>query len=214
MITKTRSSAKNWSRDAKQLDFDNTRLSRSTVQSRQAIGAPSVDESVVGNMRPSVQAAVEDLAQMMPAKINEIKIFEEGTTPDGHAMIERLVVEGSATDDPLFVYGVPVKVNAGDARAAITQNIYEALQEYQANNLLFKSVSKVSGVDNQLDVEFSDTRPHDNFSITAGLIVITGATIQEAVPGYGVWVKIGEQPITTVGPTPVTTNMVYFKRVS
>ncbi|QHJ79043.1 MAG: hypothetical protein [Caudoviricetes sp.] len=211
-MTKSRTAAYNWSREGDHLDFDNSRLAQSTVSGRQSIGAPSVDQSIKGNYRPSVQAALEDMAQMYQTRINEIILLEEGTTPEGVSMIERLIIEGTAPALPLFVYGIPVKTSAGDNRATITQKIFDTLQTLQADNKFFKSVSKVSGVDNQIDVQFADTRPHTNFNMSLGEIVITGSTQTEAVPGYGSWTRIGSVDITN--DQSQVTKAFYYKRTA
>lgn len=190
-LTKTRSASRNWSREADQLDFNNTRLSQSLVSSRQSIGAASTDQSIKGKYTPNVQSALEDMASMFPVKVNQVIMMMDGYSPEGVSMIERLVIDGTAGVEPVSVYGIPVKVESGDNKSTITTKIYDALQILQSEDKFFKSISRVSGVDDQLDVEFLDTRPHDNFDYAEGTITINGSTIQDAVPGYGVWARIG-----------------------
>lgn len=211
MFTKTMENAKNWSRESDNISFDNSRLSQSLVSGRQAIGSPSVEQSEKGNISPNVQSAIEDMAQMFPVSINQIILMEDGNEPGGSAMIERLTIEGSADFGSLYVYGIPVKTTPGDNRATITQKVFDALQIQQGNNKLFKSVTKVTGQENQLDVEFLDTKVHDNFSTSANEIVITGETLQAAVPGYGTWTRLGSVDIKNDDNK--ITKAYYFKRI-
>lgn len=210
-MTKTREHSKNWSRDAIQLRFDNHRLPQDTISGRQSIGAPSVDGSRVGNYTPSVQSAIEDLAGISVARINEVVMFQEGDDPHGVSMIERLMIDGTASGEPLFVYGFRIELSAGDNRAVITQKIYDTLQTVQAEKGYFKSITKLSGTDNELDIEFVDFRPHDNTAINMSTLTVIGSTVQSAQPGYGTWVKIGEQDLTS---DTVTTKVIYFKRTA
>lgn len=211
ILTKTRSNSRNWSRDGIQLRFDNHRLPQDTISGTQGIGAPSIDGSRVGNVEGSLQTAIEDLAGISVAKVNQILIFEEGTDPNGVSMIERLVVDGSDSGQPLYVYGFHIELTVGDNRATITQKIFDTLQTVQADSGFFKSIRKVSGTDNELDIEFADCRNHDLTSIVMPMLTIHGSVLQEAVPGYGVWTIVGSQSVVADG---ITTKMNYFKRTS
>lgn len=211
-LTKARSAAKNWSRDSNRIEFDTTRLAQSTVNGRQPIGAPSVEQSEKGFYGSSVQGALEDLAELYQHHINDIVIRESEDMPTGASMIERLTITGTATDTPIFVYGFPVKLNPGDNQDTITQRIFDRLQIEQGNGNYFKTITKVSGSPNELDIQFMDTRSHDNFSATFDLVNINGSTMQPAVPGYGTWTRIGEQEIDN--GQGIKTKMVYFKRIS
>lgn len=213
-MTKTHSSSQNWSREADQLDFNTTRLPQTTVSGRQSIGAPSVDQSIHGKYTSNVQSAIEDIAVLFPVKINQVIMMEDGTIPDGNPMIERLTIEGTAGSEPVFVYGFPVKVEAGDNRATVTQRVFDELQTVMAQGNFFKSITKVSGAENQIDVEFPDTRVHDNFNFTSpfGSLTILGSTLQEAVAGYGTWTKVGTFEVTNPD-TSVKTKINYFKRI-
>lgn len=212
-MTKTQSSSMNWSRHAGQLDFDNHRLSQSMVSGRQAIGGPSVDESREGKYTANVQSAIEDIAQLFPVAINQIVMFEEGTVPGGFSMIERLTIDGFTNNEPVYVYGIPVKTNPNENKQATTQKIYDTLQVEMANNKFFKKVEKVAGTDDQLDIEFIDTRPHDNFNFNTSTLTITGVTQQQAVPGYGTWSPIGTVDVTNAD-TGAVTKINYFKRIA
>lgn len=211
-MTKARQSSKNWSRDSNHIEFDTSRLPKSTISGTQPIGAGSVEQSEKGNFGSSVQGAIEDIAQLFQHQINDIIIRDSEDNPAGESMIERLNINGSASTVPIFVYGFPVKLTPGDNRATITQKIYDRLQLEQAEGRYFKSVSKVSGVDNELDIQFLDTRNHDNFNAIYDQVSISGSTQMEAVPGYGTWTRVGEQTIDNGSGQ--TTKMVYFKRIS
>lgn len=212
MNTKARISAKNWSRDSNRLEFDTSRLQQSTVAGTQPLGAASIEQSQKGFFQSSVQGALEDIIHLYQHDINDIIIRDSEADPAGDGMIERLTITGTATDTPVFVYGFPVKLNPGDNQATITQRIYDRLQIEQGEGRYFKMVAKVSGVDNELDIKFLDTRPHDNFNEVYDQVVINGSTQQEAVPGYGTWTRIGEQEIDNGSGQ--KTKMVYFKRIS
>lgn len=211
-ITKARQSAKNWSRDSNRLEFDTSRLQQSAVSGIQPIGAPSIEQSSKGFFESSVQGAIEDIAQLYKHDINDIIIRDSELNPAGESMIERLNIDGTATDTPVYVYGFPIKLSPGDNRATITQLIFDRLQLEQAEGRYFKSVAKVSGVENELDIQFLDTRPHDNFNEVYDQVVISGSTQMEAVPGYGTWTRIGEQEIDNGSGQ--KTKMVYFKRIA
>lgn len=212
MITKAKSASKNWSRDSNRLEFDTSRLQQSEVNGVQPIGAPSIEQSEKGFFQSSVQGAIEDIAQLYKHKVNDILIRESEANPEGVSMIERLNITGTATDEPVYVYGFPIKLNPGDNRATITQRIFDVLQIEQGEGRYFKMVNKVSGVENELDVQFLDTRPHDNFNEVYDQVTISGTTQQEAVPGYGTWTRIGEQEIDNGSGQ--KTKMVYFKRIA
>lgn len=211
-MTKARTGAKNWSNDSNRLKFDPSRLQQSAVNGLQPIGSPSIEQSEKEFYEPSVQGAIEDIAQLYQHHVNDIVIRDSNDSPEGRPMIERLDITGTAGQEPLFVYGFPVKTTVGDNRATITQKIFDRLQIEQGKGQFFKSVSKVSGMENQLDIQFLDTRPHDNFTGTYGEITVNGSTQMEAVPGYGTWTRIGQQEIDN--GTGTKTTMVYYKRIA
>lgn len=200
----------NFTKDSSNITFDNSQLPP-ILGGLNAIGSETPESNLLGNKGSNVQSAVEDLAGISIALINEVRMFTEDADPNGISMIERLTISGSADTHPLFVYGVPVAVKSTDTIEIITQNIFEKLLELKANTRMIKLVTKVSGQNNMIDVEFIDTKTRPNYNHALNTLIIKGSTIQEAIPGYGTWTRIGVIE-STFNNTKIPVNL--FKRIA
>lgn len=212
IISKSRESARSYSRQAgvTQLSQDNLPLAQ--IGGTTKVGSPTVDQLQLGVDYPNVQSAVDDLTQLYQTPIDGVVTFTERTrTPDGINMIERLVVTGEATSTITYVYGIPVPILVGDNQDSVTAKIITVLNKYKDAGIAFRKIEKPAGVNSQIDVTFTDTNPHENHRYSNNGITIQGSTIEHARPGYGTWSKVGEQKLTL---NSVETTFYYYKRVS
>lgn len=210
--SKTREGARGYSRQAGILELSQSNLPIAQIMGTTKVGSPTTDQLQLGVEFPNVQSAIDDIVTMYQVPINGVVAFTDDTkTPEGSNMIERLVFSGSATASPIYVYGIPVIVQKGDNNELVATKALATLNKYKDAGIAIKKAEKVSGTNNQLDVTFNDVHAHDNFTYRGNGISIVGSTTSEAIPGYGLWTKIGTQLLTFDSKN---TTLHYYKRIS
>lgn len=212
--SKTREGAFNYSRKASLIELNQANLPLGQIGGTTKVGSPTVDQLGLGFELASVQSAIDDVVNSYQVPVNGVVILNEPSqTPTGVHMIERLEINGVAQESIVYVYGIPVKVEIEESNVAITTKVIATLNSYKDKGIAIRDVQAVAGVNNQVDVTFTDTNPHDNYFYDENGVVIAGSTSTAAVPGYGTWAKIGESEITLTGSTAKTT-LYYFKRTA
>lgn len=220
-ISKTRESAKVFSREAGAISFDQTNISKTTIGGTDPIGSASIEQLELGVSFPNTQSAIADISNSFQHQINEVITVAElaGTAaiaPGGVSMVMRLTIDGNSTNNGIIkVFGIPVPVTQNMNRAAITDKVIEELNKYKDDKIAFRSVSKLSGNDNKIDVTFIDTLEHQLIRIEDNGITITSEESTPARGGYGQWQYLGSNTIGTpaVSGAPVTI-LKYYKRIA
>lgn len=211
--SKTREAARNYSRQAGLHELNQANFPLAQIKGTSKIGSPTVDQLQLGVEFPNVQSAIDDLVQLYQTPVNGVIMTDDASyNPSGTNMIERLTISGVAKTSIVYVYGIPVAVGIGDNDVAVTVSVLNVLNKYKNAGIAIKNAVAVAGVNNQIDVTFMDTNPHENYNYSDSGISIRGATSTTAVPGYGSWRIIGT---TTIKDTDNNnTVLTYHKRTA
>lgn len=213
MKSKTREAARAYSRQASIHSISQANLPLAQISGTQKVGSVSVDQLGKGIDFPNVQSAIDDLTNLYQTPINGVVMYTDSAkTPAGISMIERLTVSGESTGTSVEVYGIKIAIGVGENQDLVTTKIIAELDKYKDKGIAFKSVTKTSGSNSKIDVQFLDTNPHDNFVFRGNGMTIVGTTETTAVPGYGTWSKIGEQDVKF--GSEAATKLYYYKRIA
>lgn len=219
-ISKTRESAKVFSREAGAISFDQTNISKTTVGGTDPIGSASIEQLEMGVIFPNTQSAIADIAENYQHQINEVVTLMEvdgvmTIPPEGVNMVMRLTIDGIVEEDGVIhVFGLPIRVTKDQNKAAFTDALIAELNKYKDLKIAFREVSKLSGSDSKVDVKFIDTLSHSLISVDSNGITITSEVSTHAKSGYGKWEYIGESVVDTPAVSGKSIKLKYYRRLS
>lgn len=174
----------------------------SDVGDTRPIGSPNINQTSRGSKTNNVQAAIEDLYSLTidPLKIGSIYISTDGSSPQAIKHVETLTFEGdfiqivSDFNDKYVVLGYEFDFKSGTTLEQVMTELYEFFNEMKTRGELIYDVKRKGNAGNLLELTFIDSVPKDfyvNYSNNG--ISYTSETEVNGVPGYGSWLKIGEE---------------------
>ncbi|ASD52071.1 baseplate wedge subunit [Pseudomonas phage PspYZU05] len=205
-------------RHASSVSFE-TVQDNTDVLGNQAYGTVTISQLAEGINYNNVQSAIEDIRNIAILDVDSIIINDSGVSPAGQPQVDTWKINGTITDTEggvktIDIFGVPVKVNVGDAGTEIAVKLLAAIQTIQVEvGHIFDTVSIDSGNPTMLNIRYTDNQKHILTPKTQYGVSVIQNIISPAKPGYGAWTRIGAQTLTFDGqPSPTTLH--YFKRIA
>ena len=189
--SKSREGAKVFSRLANTLQYEQDNVPAGIIGGTNTVGSTSLEQAKAGVKYPTVQAAIDDIANSMVIPVNGILETTEDLNPAGSPSVERLTFTGTASSDNVLVYGYKIPVTQNDDNDTVTTKVTNWFNtNLVANSILISDINVVST--NVIEIEFLDNRNHEETSDSNNGITITGERVVDARGGFGTWIKLGE----------------------
>lgn len=214
MISKTRLKAGVISRDASYIEYIQG-TKDPLIGGNRTIGGITVDQSRKGVNFPNVQSAIDDLYTISPLRVGDVLVSTLATSPEAAGQIETLTFSGTIknTIDPkaetalLHVYGIPFIFNKGTSHTDVVKAVAEKFTEMMNQSIIFSKVQRKGAANDQLEVQFIDSLPHDATHIEQNGITVSGNIDSVARSGYGTWTQLGKEE-------KFGASLYYYKRIA
>lgn len=216
----TRSKASVISRLADFLQFNTNPLDITAVSGNRPIGGVSATQTNKGVFFPTVQSAIDDLANRCDLPVNTVVQNTDGVVPGFTNQSDQLKFSGvttgpAGTPHMIYVLGFPVLVNPTDTAILVASKAYSVLLDATVEGTAIQSVSIDTADLTVLNITYNDYQSHIFPDVTQHGITISQTTVVQPRAGYGNWEQMGTQDVTLAGGSVNgTITLYYFKRVS
>lgn len=214
MTSKTRSKASVFSSDAAFISYD-PGSKDPVIGGSRPIGGVNVDQTRKGSYVDNVQSAIDDLYSLSMIRIGDILVTTNSTPPQAAGQIETLSFAGTVNNQHnpeakkvlIEVLGYPFIVDNGTSGVALCEKVTAKFTELMNKNNVFKQVKRKGSGNDQIEIHYIDSLPHEVTNINKYGITITGNIDSPARMGYGSWSRMGTEE-------KFNTTLYYFKRIA
>lgn len=214
MTSKTRSKASIFSSDAAFISYD-PGSKDPVIGGSRPIGGVNVDQSRKGSYIDNVQSAIDDLYSLSMIRIGDILVTTNSTPPQSAGQIETLSFTGTVNNQHnpeakkvlIEVLGYPFIVDVGTSGVSLCEKVTAKFTELMNKNNVFKQVKRKGSGNDQIEIHYIDSLPHEVTNINKYGITITGNIDSPARMGYGSWSRMGTEE-------KFNTTLYYFKRIA
>lgn len=215
----TRSKAGVISRLADFLQFRTNPTKTTEVAGNRAIGGVSVSQTLKGIFYPTVQSAIDDLANRCDLPINTVVHNTDGVIPGFTSQSDQLKFDGIIAGDSgpkmIYVLGFPVTVESTDTAILVASKAAAVLTDASVNGIAISTVEIDTADSSILNITYNDYQDHVIEPTIQQGVSITQTIVVQPRAGYGNWEQMGTQDVTlTGGSVNGTITLYYFKRVS